>query len=252
QLPGRLDQFPRTIRSHRSRSVPLREGRSHHLRLQVRPLAGRDLSRGHRRDIILSASLQGSYPRSFRRLWTLISRIHTNRDTHFTNPHQVITRVRDNSCNSCLFLPIRVYSCPFVVSFIRARRIPNDAIPPQRLRLVRPCERSPRVTTGGNAGETDETPVSLRSLSCPILWQSQLVFAVRVRRREIPSTGRTTPRCPPLGTPTQPDPALVPTPPTPSAVRKAGQRSRFPPIQSRRPPTRVVHPRGYADRSRTA
>src|SRR5439155_24544271 len=105
---------------------------------------------------------------------------------------------------------------------------------------------------GGIVSRNYVSPFSPRTLSVPILCQSQLLFAVRVRRREIPSTGRTTPRCPPLGTQTQVDRALVPTPPTPSAVRKAGQRSRFPPIQSRRPPTRVVHPRGYADRSRTA
>src|SRR4029453_16501041 len=144
------------------------------------------------------------------------------------------------------------FSQTLLAVFTSARRIPNDAIRPQRLRLVRQCERSPRVTTGGNAGETDETPVSPRSLSCPILWQSQLVFAVRVRRQEILSTGRTTPRSPPLGTPTRVDQALVPTPPTPSGARKAGQRSRFPSTQDRRPPTRVVRPTGYADRSRTA
>src|SRR4029450_2810832 len=107
---------------------------------------------------------------------------------------------------------IRVALCAIRV-FSRAIRKLNDAIRPQHRRAVQRCERSPRVTTGGNAGETDETPVSPHSLSYPILWQSQLVFAVPVRRQGIPSTGRTTPRCPPLGTPTQVGRALVPTQP---------------------------------------
>src|SRR4029450_13931910 len=110
---------------------------------------------------------------------------------------------------------IRVALCAIRV-FSRAIRKLNDAIRPQHRRAVQQCERSPRVTTGGNAGETDETPVSPRFLSHPILWQSQLVFAIPVRRQEIPSTGRITPRCLPLGTPTQVDRALAPTPPMPS------------------------------------